>query len=128
MPSSRDAGALDASIDGADRLSDRAHTTAKARRTGIRFACVRAVPDSNGSDRVPQPPSVADWTEPGAHPVAPNVWRIPAVLPLDGLKAVNIYALVDGDGLTLIDAGWALDAARKALVDGLAQIGAGLGD
>jgi glyoxylase-like metal-dependent hydrolase (beta-lactamase superfamily II) len=77
---------------------------------------------------VPQPSSAADWTTPGAHPVAPNVWRIPAVLPLDGLKAVNIYALVDGEGLTLIDAGWALDAARKALVDGLAQIGAGLGD
>src|SRR5215470_8497129 len=85
-------------------------------------------PKSNGSDRVPQPPSVADWTERGAHPVAPNVWRIPAVLPLDGLKAVNIYALVDGDALTLIDGGWALDAARQALVDGLAQIGAGLGD
>jgi glyoxylase-like metal-dependent hydrolase (beta-lactamase superfamily II) len=69
-----------------------------------------------------------DWTEPGAHLVAPDVWRIPVVLPLDGLKAVNIYVLRDGDGVTLIDGGWALDAARKALVDGLAQIGVGLGD
>ncbi len=68
------------------------------------------------------------WTEPGAYQVAPDVFRIPTVLPLDGLKAVNIYALVDGDGLTLIDGGWALDAARKALIDGLAQIGAGLRD
>jgi glyoxylase-like metal-dependent hydrolase (beta-lactamase superfamily II) len=50
------------------------------------------------------------------------------VLPLDGLRAVNIYALTDAGGLTLIDGGWALDAARQALVDGLAQIGAGLGD
>jgi glyoxylase-like metal-dependent hydrolase (beta-lactamase superfamily II) len=68
------------------------------------------------------------WIEPGAYPVAPGVWRIPAILPLDGLRAVNIYALVDGDRLTLIDAGWALDEARDALVDGLAQIGAQLGD
>jgi glyoxylase-like metal-dependent hydrolase (beta-lactamase superfamily II) len=69
-----------------------------------------------------------DWTEPGAYLVAPDVWRIPAVLPLDGLRAVNIYVLTDAGGLTLIDGGWALDAARRALVDGLAQIGAGLGD
>ncbi|HKE63111.1 MAG TPA: MBL fold metallo-hydrolase [Micromonosporaceae bacterium] len=68
------------------------------------------------------------WTEPGAHVVAPNVWRIPVVLPLDGLKAVNVYAIVDGGGLTLVDGGWALDAARRALVDGLAVIGAELGD
>ena len=69
-----------------------------------------------------------EWTEPGAYLVAPEVWRIPAVLPLDGLRAVNIYVLTDDDGFTLIDGGWALDAARQALVDGLAQIGAGLGD
>jgi glyoxylase-like metal-dependent hydrolase (beta-lactamase superfamily II) len=79
---------------------------------------------------LPQPASEDrhQWIEPGAYPVAPGVWRIPAVLPLDGLRAVNLYALTDGDGLTLIDGGWALDAAREALVSGLAQIGAGLGD
>jgi len=70
----------------------------------------------------------AAWTEPGAFLVAPGVWRIPTVLPMDGLKAVNIYALVDDAGLTLIDGGWALDAARDALVAGLAEIGAQLGD
>jgi glyoxylase-like metal-dependent hydrolase (beta-lactamase superfamily II) len=69
-----------------------------------------------------------EWTEPGAYLVAPDVWRIPAVLPLDGLRAVNIYVLADAGGLTLIDGGWALDAARQALVDGLGQLGAGLGD
>ena len=68
------------------------------------------------------------WIEPGAHPVAPGMWRIPTVLPMDGLKAVNIYALSDGPGITLIDGGWALSAAREALADGLARIGAGLGD
>src|SRR6185369_11584189 len=47
---------------------------------------------------------------------------------VDGLRAVNIYALADGGGLTLIDGGWALDEARNALVDGLSAIGAELGD
>jgi glyoxylase-like metal-dependent hydrolase (beta-lactamase superfamily II) len=69
-----------------------------------------------------------DWTSPGAHAVAPDVWRIPVVLPLDGLRAVNVYAVADGGGLTLVDGGWALEAARQALVDGLAAIGAELGD
>jgi glyoxylase-like metal-dependent hydrolase (beta-lactamase superfamily II) len=68
------------------------------------------------------------WTRSGAFEVAPGVWRIPAVLPMDGLRAVNIYALADGGGLTLIDGGWALDEARNALVDGLSAIGAELGD
>ncbi len=68
------------------------------------------------------------WIEPGAYQVAAGVWRIPAVLPMDGLRAVNIYALADDGGLTLIDGGWALDEARNALAHGLAAIGAELGD
>jgi len=68
------------------------------------------------------------WSDPGAEEVALGVWRIPLVLPNDGLKAVNVYVLRDGDALTCVDGGWALDAARRALVDGLAEIGAGLGD
>ncbi len=68
------------------------------------------------------------WAEPGVEQVAPGVWRMPLVLPNDGLKAVNVYALRDGDGLTFVDGGWALDAARRALADGLAEIGAGLAD
>jgi glyoxylase-like metal-dependent hydrolase (beta-lactamase superfamily II) len=68
------------------------------------------------------------WVEPGAYPVAGGVYRIPTVLPMDGLRAVNIYVLTAPDGLTLIDGGWALDAARQALADGLKLIGAGLGD
>ena len=54
-----------------------------------------------------------DWVTPGAFEVAPGVHRIPLPLPLDGLRAVNVYALRDGDGLVLIDAGWALDVARR---------------
>jgi glyoxylase-like metal-dependent hydrolase (beta-lactamase superfamily II) len=68
------------------------------------------------------------WMEPGAYEVEDGVWRIPAALPLDGLRAVNIYALVDHDGLTLIDGGWAVEAGRQTLVRGLAEIGAELGD
>ena len=69
-----------------------------------------------------------DWTAPGVYRCAPGVHRIPLPLPNDGLRAVNVYALTDGDGLTLIDAGWVLSQARAVLADALAQLGAGLGD
>jgi len=69
-----------------------------------------------------------DWTTPGVYAVAPGVFRIPLPLPSDALKAVNVYAVVDGDDLVLIDSGWALDAAREALVAGLAGIDRGLRD
>jgi glyoxylase-like metal-dependent hydrolase (beta-lactamase superfamily II) len=68
------------------------------------------------------------WIEPGVEAVAPDVWRIPLPLPEDGLRAVNVYALRDGDGLTMVDAGWALAEARTALVAALGTLGAGLGD
>jgi glyoxylase-like metal-dependent hydrolase (beta-lactamase superfamily II) len=69
-----------------------------------------------------------DWTAPGVYRCAPGVHRIPLPLPNDGLRAVNVYALTDGEGLTLIDAGWALAQARDALATGLAELGAGLGN
>jgi glyoxylase-like metal-dependent hydrolase (beta-lactamase superfamily II) len=69
-----------------------------------------------------------EWAEPGAHLVAPGVHRVPLPLPTDGLRAVNIYAVEDAGGLVLIDSGWALEAARKALTSALATLGAGLGD
>ncbi len=68
------------------------------------------------------------WTEPATEQVVPGVWRIPLPLPNDALRAVNVYAVQDGDGLTFVDGGWALDAARQALVGGLAGIGAKLSD
>ena len=58
------------------------------------------------------PDSGVHWAEPGAWPVAPGVHRIPLPLPMDGLKAVNVYALETDDGLTLVDAGWAVEASR----------------
>jgi glyoxylase-like metal-dependent hydrolase (beta-lactamase superfamily II) len=60
--------------------------------------------------------------------VAPGVHRIPLPLPSDGLRAVNVYAIDDTDGLTLIDSGWALAEARQRLEAALAAIGHELGD
>jgi glyoxylase-like metal-dependent hydrolase (beta-lactamase superfamily II) len=68
------------------------------------------------------------WAEPGAFPVAPGVHRIPLPLPLDGLRAVNVYSVEDGDALVLIDSGWAVAESRSALTAGLAAIGAAPGD
>lgn len=53
------------------------------------------------------------WTEPGAWQVAPGVRRIPLPLPMDGLKAVNVYVLETDDGLVLIDGGWAIPESRQ---------------
>jgi glyoxylase-like metal-dependent hydrolase (beta-lactamase superfamily II) len=63
--------------------------------------------------------------------VAPGVHRIPLPLPFDGLRAVNVYAVVDGDDgddLTLIDSGWALEASRRQLERSLSELDRELGD
>jgi glyoxylase-like metal-dependent hydrolase (beta-lactamase superfamily II) len=69
-----------------------------------------------------------DWTEPGVYEVAPGVFRIPLPLPTDGLRAVNVYALLDGDELVMIDSGWAIAEAKEALVAALAGLDKGIGD
>lgn len=56
-----------------------------------------------------------DWTEPGVYEVGHGLYRIPLPLPEDGLRAVNVYAVRDGDGLVLVDSGWALVEARQLL-------------
>jgi len=68
------------------------------------------------------------WTEPGAFAVAPGVHRIPLPLPNDALRAVNVYAVEQGDALVLIDAGWALAEARARLESALSSLGRELGD
>ena len=68
------------------------------------------------------------WADPGAFEVAPGVHRIPLPLPNDGLRAVNVYAVVEPEGITLIDGGWAIPEARELLAAGLASVGAGLAD
>lgn len=68
------------------------------------------------------------WERPGAHEEAPGVYRIPLPLPGDHLKAVNVYAIVDGDRLVMIDGGQSLPESRPALEHALAQIGFDLRD
>jgi glyoxylase-like metal-dependent hydrolase (beta-lactamase superfamily II) len=83
--------------------------------------------------RVERDDGGADWTSPGVYEVATGVFRIPLPLPHDGLRAVNVYALLDGDGdgdgggdcggVVLVDSGWAIEQAREALDKALAALG-----
>ena len=76
----------------------------------------------------PRPAPDRTWTVPGAFAVAPGVHRIPLPLPNDALRAVNVYAIEDGDSLVLIDSGWALAEARAQLETALAALGRALDD
>ena len=67
-----------------------------------------------------------DWTAPGAHAVADGVWRIPLPLPDDGLRAVNVYAIADGEHVVMVDGGWALPHSERLLASALDDIGYGL--
>ena len=68
---------------------------------------------------VPEP----DWTQPGVDTVAPGVHRMPLPLPMDGLRAVNVYVLETDDGLVLVDGGWAVPQAQRLFDAGLRQLG-----
>ncbi|WP_340539770.1 MBL fold metallo-hydrolase [Nocardioides sp. GXZ039] len=78
------------------------------------------------------PDSGEHWTAEGAWEVAPGIHRIPLPLPMDGLRAVNVYVIETtddaGSGLTLIDGGWQIDVARDVLDRSLRSMGAGFGD
>jgi glyoxylase-like metal-dependent hydrolase (beta-lactamase superfamily II) len=63
-----------------------------------------------------------DWTEPGAHPVAPGVHRIPLPMPDDGLRAVNVYVVDGEDGPSMIDGGWVGRAGQDALTEALRSL------
>ena len=63
------------------------------------------------------------WTEPGAHPVADGIHRIPLPLPMDGLRAVNVYVLETDDGLVLVDGGWAVPESRAQFDLSLKDLG-----
>ncbi|HEX2894966.1 MAG TPA: MBL fold metallo-hydrolase [Marmoricola sp.] len=68
------------------------------------------------------------WTEPGAWPVAPGVSRIPLPLPMDGLRAVNVYVMETDDGLVLIDGGWAIPESRSLFESCMKDAGYALSD
>jgi glyoxylase-like metal-dependent hydrolase (beta-lactamase superfamily II) len=74
------------------------------------------------------PDSGEHWTAEGAWQVAEGIHRIPLPLPMDGLKAINVYVITTDDGLVLIDGGWAIPEARELLDRCLRSIGAGFGD
>lgn len=69
-----------------------------------------------------------DWTEPGAHPVAPGVHRIPLALPISSLHAVNVYVIEDPGGLVVVDSGWAMPDTRASMQRALRTLGHGLDD
>jgi glyoxylase-like metal-dependent hydrolase (beta-lactamase superfamily II) len=68
------------------------------------------------------------WDEPGVEQVLDGVFRVPLPLPNDGLRAVNVYVIDDGDGLVLVDGGWALAESQAQLERGLASIDHKLAD
>lgn len=68
------------------------------------------------------------WAEPGVEDLGDGLYRIPLPLPGDALTAVNVYAMVSGNGVDLIDAGMALTQARDRLAESLGQLGCGLPD
>jgi glyoxylase-like metal-dependent hydrolase (beta-lactamase superfamily II) len=78
--------------------------------------------------RVEPDDAEADWTREGVFEVDRGVYRIPLPLPNDGLRAVNVYAVRDQDGVVLIDSGWAIDAGRERLEKALAALECGIAD
>lgn len=73
-------------------------------------------------------PSDSSWADPAVEQVAPGVHRIPLPLHGDGLRAVNVYALEEPDGVALIDAGWAVAGTGVALDVALGSLGYSSGD
>jgi glyoxylase-like metal-dependent hydrolase (beta-lactamase superfamily II) len=73
-------------------------------------------------------PDRQSWAQAGTEDLGGGVHRIPLPLPMAGLKAVNVYALIDDQGVDLIDAGMGLANARERLTGALAELGCELGD
>jgi glyoxylase-like metal-dependent hydrolase (beta-lactamase superfamily II) len=73
-------------------------------------------------------PDRYSWARAGVEDLGGGVHRIPLPLPMAGLKAVNVYALIDDQGVDLIDAGMGLANARERLTAGLKELGCELGD
>ncbi len=74
------------------------------------------------------PDSGEHWAAEGAWQVAEGLHRIPLPLPMDGLKAVNVYVIETDEGLTLVDGGWSITEGRTLLEKSLASIGFGFAD
>ncbi|EFF89100.1 beta lactamase [Streptomyces sp. e14] len=68
------------------------------------------------------------WEAAGLFEEAPGVYRIPLPLPGDHLKAMNVYAVPDGERLVLIDAGLAFPESEQLLAKAIRELGYELGD
>lgn len=84
--------------------------------------------DSAQTSRRISADSGVTWTEPGAWQVAPGVRRIPLPLPMDGLRAVNVYVVETDDGLVLVDGGWAIPESRAQFEASMKEAGYALSD
>ena len=60
--------------------------------------------------------------------VRPGLWSIPVPIPNNPLRYVLCYAIESDVGVTLVDTGWPGDEPWDALISGLEQIGANVGD
>lgn len=69
----------------------------------------------------------ADEPLPEAREVVSGVWKITLPIPFP-LRTVNVYALVDGDGWALVDAGMGTPDAREAFAAGLERAGLQVGN
>jgi glyoxylase-like metal-dependent hydrolase (beta-lactamase superfamily II) len=65
-----------------------------------------------------------EWWREGVHQVSDGVYRVPLPLPSDALRAVNVYLLVEADGIVVIDSGWADEDSRALLVRALKALDA----
>ncbi len=54
--------------------------------------------------------------------------RIPLPLPMDGLRAVNVYVIETDGGLVLIDGGWAIPESRAVFETSMKAAGYALSD
>lgn len=79
--------------------------------------------EAGQTSRQISPDSGALWTEEGAWTVAPGVHRIPLPLPMDGLRAVNVYVMETDSGLVLVDGGWAIPQSRSVFDAALTKLG-----
>ena len=60
--------------------------------------------------------------------VTTHVARIPLPLPLADLRTVNVYAILGGDGVTLVDSGWADEPSESVIIEALHGLGFAPGD
>jgi glyoxylase-like metal-dependent hydrolase (beta-lactamase superfamily II) len=73
-------------------------------------------------------PDRHSWAQAEVEDLGGGVYRIPLPLPMASLRAVNVYALIDDQGVDLVDAGMGLANARERLTSALRELGCELGD